>query len=193
MEWSPLVADIQEQFPLWHFEETKEIAKSLSHKYPSVGKGVYVMTTDFLVTLANGEKYARTVKLVKELESRNTLIKFDIEREYWRRRGVEWRIAVAEEFPIEFIRNIEWLISHPTLESTKISEEDSVKLTRRLTDEVISSEESLAEITSRYDNELNLGQGECLNFCKYLIITRQWQIDMMLPINPSKKLLIVRD
>lgn len=193
LEWAPIVTDIQEQFPLWHFEETEHIATCLGHKYPSVPGGVYVMTTDFLITLENGEKKARTVKFAKELEERAVLVKFDIEREYWRRRGIEWKVAVAEEFPPELIGNIEWLLPYVSLESTDISEADSIIITRRLTEEVASSDEALAEIAARYDSEFNLKKGCCLNFCKHLIINRQWQIDLTRRINPSQKLEIARD
>lgn len=193
LEWAPTVADIQEQFPLWHFEETERIAERLGHKYPSPPGGVYVMTTDFLITLANGEKQARTVKQAKEIEKRQNLIKFDIEREYWRRRGVEWRIVVAEEIPRDLVENIEWLLPYSDLESTKISEDDSIQIARRLTEEMISSEDSLADITSRYDAELRMEEGTCLNLCKYMIINRQWQVDISKRLNPSKKLVIGRD
>ena len=151
------------------------------------------MTTDFLITLANGEKQARTVKQAKEIEKRQNLIKFDIEREYWRRRGVEWRIVVAEEIPRDLVENIEWLLPYSDLESTKISEDDSIQIARRLTEEMISSEDSLADITSRYDAELRMEEGTCLNLCKYMIINRQWQVDISKRLSPSKKLVIGRD
>ena len=193
LEWSPKISDIREQFPLWHYDETEEISKKLGYKYPSPPGGIYVATTDFLITLADGEICARTVKSSRELENHQTLVKFDIEREYWRRRGVEWRVVISEELPIQLIENIEWLLPYANPESTQISAEDSSMLTRILTSDVTSTDEPLSQIASRYDTELDLPSGTCLNFCKHLIITRQWQVDMTHRINPARKLEIGRD
>lgn len=40
---------------------------------------------------------ARTIKMKDELLKENVLEKFEIEREYWKRKGIDWGIVTEEE------------------------------------------------------------------------------------------------
>lgn len=56
LEWSDIVVDIREQFPLFNRELAIEIAQEKGIKYP-VFKGTdipYIMTTDFMITIRTG-------------------------------------------------------------------------------------------------------------------------------------------
>ena len=66
------------------------------------------MTTDFLITV-DGGYVARTVKPKTELQKLRVREKLEIERRYWLKRNVEWRIITEDEIPNTKIRNIEWL------------------------------------------------------------------------------------
>lgn len=95
LEWSPLVSDAREQFPL-NRDETLSIAKESGIKHPTIpGIGeAAVMTTDFLVDITiNGSttEHARTIKPGQHLASKRILEKFEIERRYWLRRKVDYR------------------------------------------------------------------------------------------------------
>lgn len=102
--------DIREQYPLLPVVETVEIAEMLGYRHPrdAVSKFPYVMTTDFLITTSQGD-VARSVKLSGELEKARVLEKLEIERLYWKRRGVDWRIVTEKEINYQKARNLEWV------------------------------------------------------------------------------------
>jgi len=88
------IIDIREQFPLHPLEETLEIAKKIGVKHPIDPTTSYpiVMTTDFLLKLRVGRDivfHARTVKYRKDLDDLRVREKFEIERRYWLRRGID--------------------------------------------------------------------------------------------------------
>lgn len=101
-EFSDLIVDIREQFPLLPLEETIVIAEELGVKHPAnpkTGESV-VMTTDFLLTINKGQgviEVARTIKMKDELLKEGVLKKFEIEREYWQRKDIDWGIVTEEE------------------------------------------------------------------------------------------------
>src|ERR1041384_925751 len=63
LEWSSIVTDIREQYPLLPLEETLSIARDcgISHPVHPTTRYPTVLTTDFLVT-ANSEDQPRTLK-----------------------------------------------------------------------------------------------------------------------------------
>jgi len=110
LEWSDSILDIREQFPLLDIEKTMSIAKEAGIKHPidSQSGFPYVLTTDFLITTADG-LFARTVKQSGELQNRRILEKLEIERRYWISKGVDWRIITEQEIALQKTYNIEWL------------------------------------------------------------------------------------
>lgn len=191
LEWSPHVTDIREQFPLWPVEETEEIAQSLGIKHPAPpGGGSMVMSSDFRITLTAGEDVVRTVKEGSALSDDRTVEKLDIEREYWHRRGVSWGVIVAEDLPTPLVQNVKWLHSHLTLDGFEFDAKDLPALMRYLTAEVQVSPNALASISRRCDDDLGLSPGSCLTLARHLLATRQWQVDLTVPINPARPLLL---
>ncbi|MBX9719228.1 MAG: TnsA endonuclease N-terminal domain-containing protein [Microbacteriaceae bacterium] len=88
------VLDIREQFPL-HRAETMVIADQLGVAHPAQHGVDVVMTSDLLVDLAGGRRVAIAVKPASELGKRRIVEKLAIEREYWRRRGVQWKVVTG--------------------------------------------------------------------------------------------------
>ncbi len=110
LDFSDKVIDIREQYPLLDMgsptiETTKAIALALGIKHPQYrGKNV-VITTDFLITAGSDKKIiARTVKPNINLHER-TLEKFEVERNYWLRLGVEWAVVTDKELSNPTITN----------------------------------------------------------------------------------------
>lgn len=193
LEWSSLVTDIREQFPLWPAEETEEIARSLNIRHPSPpGGGTMVMSSDFRITLSSGQDVVRTMKEGSALNDDRTIEKLDIEREYWSRRGVNWGVVVAEDLPMPLVQNVKWLHSHSTLDGFGFDANDLPALMRYLTAEVLTSTDALAIVARRCDEDLTLKPGSCLTLARHLIATRQWQVDLCVPINPSRRLILQR-
>ncbi len=110
LEWSDVVTDIREQFPLLPLEETMSIANELGIKHPidPKTKEPIVMTTDFLIN--TGDKLiARTLKMSDDLESRRVIEKFEIERVYWQKRHVDWGIVTEAQIPNKLVKNIDYI------------------------------------------------------------------------------------
>ena len=112
LDWSDKSADIREQFPLIEISDAIEIADRCGIRYPydNVSGFPYVLTTDFLITTEDGYA-ARSVKPSTELSRPRVREKLEIERRYWRARGVDWRIVTENEISGTKSRNIEWLLS----------------------------------------------------------------------------------
>lgn len=109
LDTDPDVDDIREQFPL-RLSETLDIAESLGIRHPYKGSFYDVMTTDFLITRKDG-LHARTVKMSSELASARVREKFSIEYEYWKSRGIDWKIVTEKQINRDRARNFQWLYS----------------------------------------------------------------------------------
>ena len=107
LEWSDQVIDIREQFPLSDIQMAMDIAAGAGIKYPKDNSNgfPYVMTCDFMVTTQNGF-HARTVKQAAELNNTRTIEKLEIERRYWKRLGVDWKIVTENDIPVQKAREI---------------------------------------------------------------------------------------
>ncbi len=110
LDASDKVLDIREQYPLLPVTETVEIAERLGIRHPRdpVSRFPYVMTTDFVITTRRGDM-ARSVKLSSEFERPRVLEKLEIERCYWEKRGVEWRLVTEKEIDFQKASNLEWV------------------------------------------------------------------------------------
>jgi hypothetical protein len=114
LEWSPVVFDIREQYPLLPLEETFAIAEQCGIRHPTdpKTKEPIVMTTDFFITLPRSIEVieqARTLKTAKDLQSERTLEKLEIERRYWQNRDIDWGIVTEQEIPQALAKNVDWL------------------------------------------------------------------------------------
>ena len=109
LDADPDVLDIREQFPL-RLTETTEIARRLNVKHPWKGDFPFVMTTDFLITRADG-LHARTIKCSDELDSPRIVEKFSIEQVYWAARSIDWKIITEKQISRERALNSQWLYS----------------------------------------------------------------------------------
>jgi len=114
LEYSDIVIDIREQFPLLPLEETVLIAKELGIKHSTDPKSneSIVMTTDFLVTINIDGKdvdIARTIKFKDDLNNKRVLEKFEVERRYWEKQGIDWGIVTEEEIIKDLAQNISYI------------------------------------------------------------------------------------
>lgn len=109
LENNPEVTDIREQYPLT-LKETLKIAQQLDIRHPIVNQFPFVLTCDFLVT-ANGEYYARTVKMASELSKPRVLDKFRIEATFWKKMGIDFKIVTEREINVTKADNLSWLYS----------------------------------------------------------------------------------
>ncbi|HFK1427616.1 MULTISPECIES: TnsA endonuclease N-terminal domain-containing protein [Bacillus cereus group] len=191
-EHSDLIFDIREQFPLLPLEETIVIADELGIKHstdPKTGEPI-VMTTDFLLTVDKGQsvfEVARTVKMKDELLKERVLEKFEIEREYWQRRDIDWGIVTEEEIHKVMARNISYIHDYYNIRdydvfqkmSSRLIEDLSLSLMQRL----LNDSRSVRIITSEFDSDTHLPFGSGVTLFYHLLAQKIIVIDMFKPIN----------
>jgi TnsA endonuclease N terminal/TnsA endonuclease C terminal len=203
-DWALPIVDIREQYPLLPLEETLAIAEECGYRHPSVPdrtkRGTQipvVMTTDFVITIAEGlERYdqARTVKYSQDLQSPRTLEKFEIERRYWERRNVDWSIVTEKNLSRVLAHNVQLIHNHVTIDdrlalpATMISQAITL-----LTTEVRQGAAGLRHIALACDGKLGLQLGTCLTLAYHLIATRQWQVDMLTPLHTGNRLIFSKE
>lgn len=195
-EHSQGILDIREQYPLLPLKETVGIAEAQGLYHPIVPKtrNPAVMTTDFVLTIPQNIRtvlQARTVKPAKDLKGR-ALEKLEIERLYWKTRGIDWQIVTENEIPETFVRNMDiihcsyWLDWLSPLTPRKVDEIESI-----IKPQVLQGTVSLREITNEVDRSMGLEKGSCLNVVYHLIANQRWHIDLHAPINPCEPLILL--
>jgi len=195
LEWLVEVVDIREQYPL-DLEETLAIAEACGIRHPVDNTTMHpiVFTTDFVVTVnRNGLEVdlARTVKYENDLCGRRTLEKLEIERRYWRRRNIDWKIITEKTTSKVLGRNVEWVHPYLRLEDFCCLPEMTFRSTiALLTKSVIEQKRPLRDITIETDDALGLETGSSLALVRHLLAKRHWVVDMNQPINPGRPLLI---
>lgn len=198
-EYSDLVIDIREQFPLLPLEETIVIADELGIKHPTnpkTGEPI-VMTTDFLLTINKGKgvlEVARTIKMKDELLKENVLKKFEIEREYWLRKDIDWGIVTEEEIHKIMARNISYIHDYYDIRDYDVFremngqhiEDLSISLMQRL----LGINESIRKITNEFDSDTHLPFGSGVTLFYHLLARKIIIIDMIEPIDLEKPITI---
>jgi hypothetical protein len=170
LEWSDAVVDINEQFPL-DLAETQSIAEPLGFKHPTTPVTLQpnIMTTDFKVTLAHGvhETYlAIAIKPSGELTER-TLQKLEIERQYWLRRNVQWKIVTECEINQTRVRNIQWLHPYRELQPGLLPATMSMEEIESSLRELVMTGRSLSAAALAFDNRFGLSEGTGLTLARY--------------------------
>ncbi|WP_199338107.1 TnsA endonuclease N-terminal domain-containing protein [Nostoc sp. FACHB-280] len=185
LEWSPIVIDIREQFPL-DIKETLLIAEQCGYNHPvnpNTGEP-NVMTTDFVITIQGTANVgildqARTVKPSDKLQEKRTLEKLEIERRYWKSRNIDWGIVTEQEIPKILVKNIGLLHDCFFIEDLlPLSEILISQITTLLTKGVSEKKVSLINLTSECDYKLGLEPGNSVRVVRHLIANRKWLIDM---------------
>lgn len=110
LEWQRNVLDIREQFPLDRCF-TQDIARSLgiTHPHYPATEVPTVMTVDFLVTLKQGQEtslVAFNTKTADEAEDERSMLKLEVQREYFEQLGVEHHIVFSSDIPLNNVANI---------------------------------------------------------------------------------------
>jgi hypothetical protein len=190
--WSRKVVDIREQFPL-PLEATLDIANRICINHPTDRqKNPVVMTTDFLITVSTSTgnvDWARTVKPSSKLQSQRVIEKLEIERIYWQTQSISWGIVTEHEMPRVLVNNISYLYSHHEIaDRVSLSQNEIYDVAETLTSLITQNSISLKDATRLCDEKLGLQRGDSLTVARYLLATRQWLVDMSIPIEPGNLL-----
>lgn len=201
LEWEDSVIDIREHFPLLDLEETLQQKSDLNFKlfidkesgYP------YTLSTNFLITVnrtdGSNAYLARSIKMASELEQKKTLERLEIEHWYWAEKGIDWGIVTQNEISPVVTKNIEWV--HSCLYSyveRGFSKDELVYFSDALIERLIDQKQSIRKITADFDKEFNCDMGTELFVFKFLISSKQIDLDMNKPIdlNTSNPILKIK-
>ena len=179
LEWQDSVLDIREQFPLDR-SMTVKIAeeKKINHSIDNQTDVFIPMTTDFFITLKINNQLiylARTVKPALELENPRVIQKFEIEREYWERKGIDWGIVTEKDITKNIALNIAWVNNCYYLGD--IEEKGYAKLLLKTLNNC-TKVENLQKICDEFDKEYNLEIGSALKYFRHLIARKLIKLNM---------------
>lgn len=182
LDWSDDVIDIREQFPIDR-ELTYKIAeeKGISHPIDNSSNTIIPMTTDFLITLIKNKSrvyLARTIKPSKDLEEPRIIEKFEIEREYWEKKGIDWGIITEKELPMWLVKNIQWVHKFYFLDS-KEDELLALEFLKMLNTAKNRLNTKIIQLCNKFDEEYNLEIGTALTYVKHLIARKMIVFNMM--------------
>lgn len=113
LEWNPSVTDIREQYPL-HLDDTLDLAEQAGIRHPAVSGFTHIMSTDFLVDLSTDsgpQQLAIQVKSSSDLKDIRTVEKLEIERLYWKLKGIPWKLLTEKQIPKTVVKNLDLLYS----------------------------------------------------------------------------------
>ncbi len=198
-EYSDVVVDIREQFPLLPLEETIVIADELGLKHPTDPKThePIVMTTDFLLTIDKGKglvEFARTIKMKDGLLKERVIEKFEIERVYWERRQIDWGIVTELEIPKEMARNISYIHDYYDIQQydafQNMNSHYIEDLAMALLQQILSESQSIREITNVFDKDTHMPLGSGMTLFYHLLAQKIVLIDMLEPLNVEKPIVI---
>lgn len=204
LEFSDKVLDIREQYPLLPMEDTVTIADELGLKHPKnpeTGENI-VMTTDFLVTISSGDgpkNVARTIKSKDDLLDKRIIEKFEIERVYWEKRGIDWGIVTDQEIDKNIAHNISFIQSYKEIHNVDVfNDMDAIEIQDMVYEfikRIIDNERSVRSIATEFDKDMSLKSGCGLSIYKYLIINKIIQIDLsqIIDVNKNIPVLSVND
>lgn len=196
LEWSSVVTDIREQYPLLPLEKTMALAQQHGIRHPvhPRSKKPVVCTTDFLLTVSLDGKtvtHARTLKYATDLEQPRTLQKFEIERRYWEAKGIDWGLVTERDIPAALAQNVQNLHESWYL-ATYVPPSDLVQIIPVLTRLAQHSHQPLRTLATTCDLQLGCEAGTCLKVAYYLLATRQWIIDLFHPLDPAQPLKLLQ-
>ena len=168
LEWSEKVLDIREQFPLLNIELATGVARNAGIKYPrnNISGFPYILTCDFMITTESGFK-ARTIKCAAELQNNRTLEKLEIERRYWQKLGIDWRIVTENEIDIQKAKNIEWLYTAAKLPEYLAEQRYLKEMLYQIKDS------SIQQAADWFDEQYGYPAGSGLLLIRHLLWTKQ--------------------
>lgn len=202
LEFSEQVVDIREQYPLLPQSTAQSIANSLNIAYPVYPgtKVPFVMTTDFLVTLRQPDGserlVARTIKYTESFASgrrlERTLEKLKIEREFWKKRDIDWTVVTEKNIPATLSSNLDWFRKGATLKR----ELQHRELIVNFLDEVNSMREfqwSLDRMLRSIANSLFLPYSDAKIIFMHLVWTKNIILDLVAERLTMKSVIFIVD
>ena len=191
LNFSENVIDIREQFPL-QLDLTMLIAEELGIKHPihpRTKKPVH-MTSDFNITLSENKKVkdvVRTIKRKDDLVDRRIIEKFEIERIYWSRLGIDWGIVTDCEINKTLALNIADVMHYYSLERleafTKLDDNEIEDIKIAFIQRLIDCNKTVREIASIFERDIHLAKGTGIALFKHLVANKFIKINLLEALN----------
>jgi hypothetical protein len=196
LEWSTVITDIREQFPLFPREICWQLAKELGirHPYDTASGTPRVLTTDFLCTMTDRghSLLALSAKYESELGEADAgmLARLELERRFWEHFGVPWRLVTDADIPHPLVENLEWLADCEVLPK-KLDDRLGRFLDRLV--QFGTANDSLQSVANRAAAGLDISDGEALSALCHLIWRREVRVNLDEKLSASTVQTIVID
>ena len=181
LDFDPAVTKIYDQVSL-KLEDTLTIAAVLNIKHPYADTSVAIITTDFLY-VRDGRQYAVAIKHTDELKSDRTQEKLAIEKAYWEKKHVPWRIMTEKDISCVYAENLVWLHSGEDIELLVPDTETR----QNLLDVILELYEDytipFSEIVTEIESYAGLLAGTVIQLFKHLVCTGRIHLDLYQPIH----------
>ena len=175
------VSEIRDQI-LLPLEDTLALASLHGLRHPYADQCPAVLSTDFYYC-KNGHWQAIATKTTRDLSRETVPEKLELERLYWEKEGIPWRIVTEEDIPRTLSNNLRWLHSGMPLEELV---PDPV-LRWNLLDSFLELFQDYAipfpQIISVTEDYVGLQPGTMIQAFKHLIKSGRIQWDLSKPIN----------
>lgn len=198
LEFDDDVIDIREQFPL-ALQETLLIAEKLGLKHPTnpVTKEAITMTSDFCITLKEGnttKDVIRTTKYTKDILNRRIIEKFLIEEIYWKQRGLDWGIITEEYINKNYSQNVSDILDYYDLSDYNgfidVSVEEREDIILAFLQRVIDTDKTIRQVSSQFEKDLHLPKGAGIALFKHLLARKYISVDMYSPLRLDQNVVI---
>lgn len=195
LEWDDRVKNIKENVMLEDLEATLYNVENLRlDKFrDKETRDLYELHTNFLIKIITKDKgeetIALSVKNESELQQRKIVIeKMEIERRYWKIKGIKFYVITDNEIDKQFVENIKWvreaLVDKGMGNKRKLSE----KLYYFLQE---SKEEKLNVVLEKFDIEEGVREGTALFIFRYLIGIKEIEVDMKKTIDLNENISVL--
>lgn len=179
LEWNDIVKNIEENVELKDLEIAIDDVENLRLDKFSDNEGqLYQLHTNFLVTTKRDnveEQVAISVKSLSEIERRTVIEKMEIERRFWKSKGVRFYVLTEKEINKQLVDNIKWI------RETLIDK--SIENKRELADQLYyflqeNKQEKLNDVLAEFDENFGAKKGTALFIFRYLIGIKEVAVDM---------------
>jgi len=180
MEWHPDTVEIREQFPLRR-DETIILCEDAGIKHPNVSGVRQVMSSDFLVNSNNHScpQFAIQAKYVESLNDRRTIEKLEIERRYWARKSVPWKVITEQDIPSAVFNNINWLYPAQECDVKQINVIEKIEYYHHYFKKYPTR--SIIEVAQLMDKSYELTLGQSLLEIRQLLANRCFLFNILTP------------
>lgn len=181
LEWSDKVIDIKSNVYMDNLQQylSEEMEYLRLDKFMNKENGkIYDLYTSFLINVdkdTHMEDIAISIKNSSNLNTKTTIEKLEIERRYWRSKGIKFYIITDKEINKIEVDNISWC--RETLIDKSIK--DKNKLALELYNFIkIYNDEILNDILHLFDSINDIKTGTALFMFRYLIAIKKIEINM---------------